>query len=519
MFEFVWIRRHATFRRTLMPALLALVGVFTACAPVGPNFETPRAPVNPLWSEMGGDEFVDEPQPTVKWWQVFNDPVLNQLIEKAHQNNNNLRIAGLRVLEARAALGIATGSQYPQTQFAFGDVTAFRADDVNSVQYNIGLTSSWEIDFWGKFRRGVESADAAMLASIASFDDVLILLTAQVADTYTTIRTTEEQLEIANENIEIQRRSYNIVDVLFRNGESAELDALQARTLLLSTEAAIPQLEALLRQAENALSTLLGEPPGRIGALLGDQGELPAVPVRVAVGIPADTLRQRPDVRQAEMQSMAQNAQVGVARAGLYPSFSITGSLGLSTAGAPGESDLGQLFNSESFTYGIGPSFTWPFFNYGRLENNVRVQDARLQQSLFQYREIVIQAAREVEDAMAGFHGTQAQAEVLLEAVQSARRSAKLAILRYTEGFSDYQRVLDAQQALFTQQERYVINKGNEVRSLVSLYKALGGGWQTLDVEFVDEETRATMEERTNWGDMIEPSRSATMNQAAPDEI
>lgn len=507
------------WRAPLTPAILALAGVFTACAPVGPNFETPEAPINPLWSEMGGDEFVSEPGDEVRWWHSFNDPVLNQLIARARRNNNNLKIAGLRVLEAQATLGIATGNQYPQTQFAFGDATAVRANDLNSVQYTVGLTSSWEIDFWGKFRRGVESADAGFLASIASFDDVLILLTAQVADTYATIRTTEEQLEIANENIGIQRRSYDIVDVLFRNGESSELDALQARTLLLSTEAAIPQLEALLRQAENALSTLLGEPPGRVGALLGDEGKLPAIPERIAVGIPADMLRQRPDVRQAEMQSMAQNAQVGVARAGLYPSFSITGSLGLSTAGAQGETDLGQLFNSESFTYGIGPSFTWPFFNYGRLENNVRVQDARLQQSLFQYRETVIQAAREVEDAMAGFHGTQAQAIVLLEAVQSARRSAELSILRYTEGFSDYQRVLNAQQALFTQQERYVINKGNEVRNLVAIYKALGGGWQTPEVEFVGEDTRATMEGRTNWGDMIEPSRSATMNEIASEEL
>jgi len=504
-------------RRTLTPALLALVGAFTSCAPVGPDFVAPEVSVNPEWSGTGGDELVAESPESAKWWESFNDPVLDQLIERAHRNNNNLKIAGLRVLEARAALGIATGRQYPQTQAAYGDVTAVRANDINSVQSNLGVAASWEIDFWGKFRRGVESADASFLASIASFDDVLVLLTAQVADTYAIYRTIEEKLEIARVNIDIQQRSYDIVDVLFRNGESSELDVGQARTLLLSTEAAIPQLEAQQRQAENALSALLGEPPGQLAGLLGGEGKLPDIPDRIAVGIPADTLRQRPDVRQAEMLSMAQNAQVGVARAGLYPSFSLVGSFGLSSSNDSSTIDLGQLFDSESITYGIGPSFSWPFFNYGRLENNVRVEDARLQQALFQYRETVIQAAREVEDAMTGFRGTQQQAIILDDAVRSARRSADLSMLRYKEGFSDYQRVLDAQQALFTQQERNVTTQGNEVRSLVAIYRALGGGWQTQDVEYVDDNTRTIMEDRTDWGDMIESTRPSLIEERPPE--
>ena len=509
-------RRDCVSWRRILPLVSAFVVV--ACAPVGPDFVAPEVSVNPEWSGTGGDEFVAESPNSAKWWESLNDPVLDQLIERAHRNNNSLKIAGLRVLEARATLGIATGRQYPQTQAAFGDVTAVRANNNTTVQRNLGIAAAWEIDFWGKFRRGIESADASFLASIASFDDVIILLTAQVADTYAILRTTEEQLDIARDNIAIQQRSFEIVDVRFRNGESSELDVGQARTLLLSTEAAIPQLEAQQRQAQNALSALLGEPPGQLAGLLGSKGKLPDVPDQVAVGIPADTLRQRPDVRQAELLSLAQNAQVGVARAGLYPSFSLVGSFGLSTSDDAGSVNLGQLFNTDSITYGIGPSFSWPFFSYGRLENNVRVEDARLQQALFQYRETVIQAAREVEDAMAGFYGSRQQAFILNDAVESARRSADLSMLRYTEGFSDYQRVLDAQQALFTQQERYVITRGNEVRSLVTVYKALGGGWQAQDIEYVDENTRAVMEDRTDWGDLIESTRPGQTNEMPPKE-
>jgi outer membrane protein TolC len=229
-------------------------------------------------------------------------------------------------------------------------------------------------------------------------------------------------------------------------------------------------------------------------------------------------LRQRPDVRRAELQAMAQNAQVGVAKAGLYPSFSISGSLGVAAAGNTDttrtmESGIGELFRSESVTYAVGPSFVWPFLNYGRIKNNVRVQDARLQQALVQYRESVIQAAREVEDAMVAFVGRQQQDAILIETVQSARRSSELSMIRYQEGFADYQRVLDAQQALFGQQQRYVQNKGLAIQSLISVYKALGGGWQTAGDGFVDEATRLEMEKRTNWGDLLDADRSNISEQ------
>jgi len=386
------------------------------------------------------------------------------------------------------------------------------------VQYNLGANASWEIDFWGRFRRGIESADANLLASIASYDDTLVLLTAQIADTYTVVRTTEEQLRIARENLALQERSYEIVDVLYRFGANNELDVQQAQTLLLSTRASIPSFEITLRQAHHALATLLGLPPTDLTRMLGGEGKIPEIPVAIPVGVPADMLRQRPDVRRAELLAMTQNAQVGVAKADLYPSFSINGSLGLAAAGGTGTTRTGnsgftELFRTDSLTYAIGPSFTWPFLNYDRIKSNIRVQDARLQQSLVQYRETVIQAAREVEDSMVAFVGSQRQDEILVDTVESAKRSTELSMLRFQEGFADYQRVLDAQQALFSQQQRYVSNKGFAVRSLIAVYRSLGGGWQTTGGEFVDEATRQEMQQRTDWSDWLESDRTTISEQ------
>ena len=462
----------------------------------------------PGWTEQPAFG-LDPSTPVVSdWWTLFNDPVLNSLVETALLRNNSLEIAGLNVLEARAQLGVAVGAQYPQSQFAQGSVTYISPSEntgttTNFWQYGIGANIAWEADFWGRFRRGIESADAAYLASIAGYDQALVLLTAQVVDTYILIRSFEEQLRIAKENAAIQKRSYDIASVLFRNGQDSELDMQQANTLLLSTLATIPALEVSIKQAENALSILLGQAPGSVQGLIG-HGPIPALPEDLSIGLPADMLRRRPDVRQAEWLAMSQNALVGLAEADLYPSFSLTGSIGLS-AGSPGNSSFGELFSSDAMTFSIGPSFVWPFLNYGRIRNTIRVQDARLQQALVNYRETVLQAARETEDAMTAYVGARQQADILKKTVVSAERSNELSTLRYSEGFSDYQRVLDAQQALFTQQQRLVTNTSETVRNVVSLFKALGAGWEgRAEYPFIDAETMEEMQQRTDWGDLME---------------
>ena len=502
------IARRINLRRMAVPAVAALA--VAACAPVGPDFVRPDVELNPSWLEEELDAFENDAADLTEWWRTLEDPVLDKLIETAYQQNNALRIAGLRVLESQARLGIATGNRYPQVQVLAGDASAVGTSktgadsdtrDLSFTQYNLAATLSWEMDFWGRFRRGIEAADASLLASIADYDDLLVLLTAQVADIYTIIRATEEQLKLAQESVDIQQRSYDIVQVLYRNGESSELDALQAKTLLLSTQTVIPSLEATISQSKNALSVLLGMPPRDIDDLLG-AGSLPQVPETIAVGVPANLLRQRPDVRKAELQALAQNALVGVAEANLYPSFSLNGTLGFSSTDFD-DDDLGDLFSSDAVSYVAGVSFVWPFFNYDRIRNNVRVEDARLQQALIAYQETVIQAAGETENALTFHVSTLKQDRILQEGVVAAGRSADLSLLRYQEGFADYQRVLNAQQSLFGQQQRYAANRGDIVRSLIAIYRSLGGGWQT-NRQYIDESTRQQMEQRTNWGELLD---------------
>jgi NodT family efflux transporter outer membrane factor (OMF) lipoprotein len=499
--------------------IISLAALACGCAPVGPDFVRPDVPTNPAWLEAELDRFDPDAPDLAEWWRKLNDPVLDQLIELALAQNNNLRIAGLRVVEAQAALNIARGNQYPQQQVLAGDATAVGASesgantaagDLEFTQFNLGASFSWEIDFWGRFRRGVEAADASLLASIADFDDVRLLLIAAVADAYVAIRATEEQLRLARESVAIQQRSYDIVRLLYDNGEKSELDALQAETLLLSSQATIPGLESTLQQTRNALSVLLGLPPVDLEEGMVGEGLLPSLPDNVAVGIPANLLRQRPDVRSAELQAMAQNAVVGIANANLYPSFSLNGFLGLSAAGntdttRTGDSGIGELFRADSLTYSVGPAFVWPFLNYGRIRNDIRVQDARLQQALIAYRETVLQAAREVEDAMIALDRAIEQDLLLGRTVSVAERSADISMLRYSEGFADYQRVLNAQQSLFGAQQRYAANRGAVLSNYVALFRSLGGGWQTTGPRsFVDDVTQQQMEERTNWGDLLE---------------
>jgi len=488
-------------------ASLTLAG----CAAVGPDFVQPGVPIPDAWESVDDAGLKATHYELVEWWEVFNDPVLDQLVDIAQQQNYSLELAGLKVLESRAQLGIAVGTQYPQQQVTAGGVTQIspseNAGQGNTAfsQYDLGASLAWEMDFWGKFRRGIESADASLAASIANYDEAMVLVTAQVVSNYVTIRILEEQLRIAYENLKLQQRSYDIAEVLYRNGQDSELDVQQAKSLLLGTQATVPDLKTQLSLSQNALNTLLGQTNGYVEKLIVN-GPIPDVPKEVAVGIPADLLRRRPDLRQAELQAVAQNAQVGVATADLYPSIALSGSLGVVSisrdVGGGGSSDL---FSSDSLSYNAGASFTWPVLNYGRIRNNIRVQDAKLQQAIVSYQQTVLDAAQEVDDAMVSLAGAQAQKVILHDAVEAARRSNELSMLQYKEGFSGYQRVLDAQKSLFSQQNRYAASQGQAVQSLVQLYKALGGGWEVREGRpFVNENTLTVMRERTNWGDILD---------------
>jgi NodT family efflux transporter outer membrane factor (OMF) lipoprotein len=354
----------------------------------------------------------------------------------------------------------------------------------------------WELDFWGRFQRGIESADAAFFASIANQQDVQVLVSAQVADLYFAYRTTQGRIGIAHENAAIQKRSFEITQRIFNSGGDSELDLQQAKTQYLATLATIPQLESTLIQTRNALSALLGRAPGDLPELAGPEYKLPGIEAVGIQEIPASLLTRRRDIRTAAWQVAAQSAQIGIAEADYYPAISLLGAIGWSGSSLSGSPTVGNL--------GIGPALIWNIFDYGRIENNVRVQDARLQQLIEQYQETVLQAAREIDDTAIGVVKTAEQQEILDQSVIAARRALEIANTRYREGYSDFQRVLDAQRALFVQAESQLINQGSHISSVIGLYKGLGGGWEQTPVEqLIPEEVRRTMQERSDWGNLL----------------
>ncbi|HSI53030.1 MAG: TolC family protein [Ramlibacter sp.] len=488
--------------------VLAAAALLAGCTTVGPNFERPRATWLDAWT--GGslktlNEDARVPRATSvspEWWTHFRDPVLNQLIAEAHRVNPTVRTAGLRIMEARAQLGIAGSALYPQAQQVTGQALwagekRSGASDTSAGTFNAGFQIGWEIDFWGKFRRGVEAADANYFASIAQYDDLQVLMAAQVASLYSSIRTTEVRLVIARQNTAILKRSLDITEVLFKGGAESELDVQQAKALYLGTLSSIPQLESALRQTQNALGILLARAPGPLPEMATNTSAIPTAPVEAVVDIPADLLRRRPDIRAAELQMAAQSALIGVSVADLYPSISLVGLVGLSAttlSGAP------RVFN-----WGLGPNLVWNVFDHGRLTNTVLVQDARFQQLYEVYQDSLLRAAREVDDAAVGYVRTGEQILLLAEAVKAAQRSLDIANVQYREGLVDFERVLDSQRVLFTQQDALVTSRGALVQNLISLYKAMGGGWeQGRTRPVLDDATRETMGRRSDWKGLLE---------------
>jgi len=498
--------------------LLLLGGVMAAllggCALVGPDFHKPEAPKLKDWTSA--DPVISRDRIDVRnWWTVFNDPVLNDLIEQAYQQNPTLQMAGLRIFEARARLGITEGSIFPQTQQATGSASKNRISKTGRgfipgigmgntfSNYQLGFDVGWELDFWGRFRRGIESAEASLNASVADYDAALVTLTAEVARAYVNIRTLQARLALARDNIALQEKSLNIARIRFKHGATTELDVQQARANLAETRALVPVLYGTLRQAMNALSLLLGQVPGELKL---PDGGIPVPPQEVIAGIPADLLRRRPDVRRAEFLAASQNAQIGVAESDLYPHFSLLGSIGLQSS--TGALTTGNLVNAtaDSLTYGIGPSFSWKILNYGRVRNNIRVQDARYQQTLVNYHDTVLRAYREVEDNMIAFSQSQKERVFREHGAQAARRSAELANIQYREGSTDFQRVISSEREMVTQQDKKTRTQGDVALHLISIYKALGGGWALREGKSpISQKNRDAMAARTNWGDMLAP--------------
>lgn len=488
-------------------------GLLTACK-VGPDYSRPDAAVNETWQGVPGEQ----PEHIADWWDTFDDPVLTTLVRRAMAQNLSLRAAGLRVLEARAARGVSVGRFFPQTQEAFGSVgnrqisanDAITGGDRAFATDELGLQAAWELDFWGKFRRGIEAADAQLLASVADYDAVLVALAADVATNYIIIRSLEERLVYATANVQLQSETLKLTEARFRAGAVSELDVSTARSTLANTQALIPDLENSLRQTKLALCLLLGQTPSDLEwetmPAPGHAEAVPEAPARIALGVPADLLRRRPDVRAAERFAAAQSARIGEATADLYPRISITGSTGFvsSTYENARGPQLGNVFDANSFAGFIGLSVNWPILNYGRIESNIRIRDAQYEQAVAAYQDSVLRAASEVESGLSDFLKSQERTTRLTEAVSASKRSAELSLIQYRAGAVDFIRVNTAQSDLVQQQDNLVSARAAIALGAVRTYRALGGGWESrVGEEFVDQDTAERMRARTDWGDVM----------------
>jgi len=469
--------------RFVVPLLAAGVFLLTGCITVGPDYERPEVEAPDAWHSFALEGLSKGEAALQTWWQLFNDPMLNGLIVRAAEANLDLELALWRVEEARSLRGVAAGPRAPQVDFAgessrsqpsesgpLGDLAPEEGfDAANLHDYSVG--AAWELDLWGRVRRSIESADAAVEASVEDYRDVLVSLLAEVALSYVDVRSYQERIRLAEANVEAQQATLKLTQDRFKAGLVSGLDVAQAESILANTESLIPVLETSLQLALNRLAVLLGLPPGALHDELGEAQPVPTEPPEVTVGLPADLLRQRPDVRRAERQLASQTARIGIATADLYPTFSLAGFIGMQAV------DGGDLLSGDSVTWGVGLPIRWNLFAGGRIRSQIRVEAARTEQSLVVYERAVLAALEEAEGAMIAYEQELIRRSKLTESVDATQRSLDLVMTQYRAGLTDFQNVLDTQRSLLNRQDELAASRGQVVKNLVGLYRALGGGW------------------------------------------
>ncbi|MGI9304558.1 MAG: efflux transporter outer membrane subunit [Gammaproteobacteria bacterium] len=455
--------------------------VLTACTTVGPDYEPPKeideSPTQWTGELEGGLTAADlDPQTLTQWWKTLEDPTLNSLVERAIAANLDLRTAEAQLRQARAQRGVAGSAQFP-TIDAAGSATRSGTGSTTTELYSTSFDAGWELDLFGGTRRAIEASDADLQAAQETRRDVLISVLAEVALNYAELRTFQSQLAVARENLRNQEESQAIVQAQFDAGAVTELDLSQATANVERTRSEIPQLEQNVDRAMNRLAVLIGQPPGSLHAELKAPQALPTPPVQVAVGVPAETLRRRPDVRVAERRLAAETARIGVATAELYPKFTLSGTIGLEAL------SLSNLTSSDSQTFRIGPGFRWNIFDGGRARQRIEVQDAVQEQAMIAYEASILKALEDVENAITAYTQEQLRYRSLNESAQAAERAATIAKTRYDAGASDFLTVLDSERTVLGAQSSRAASEGTIVSNLIRLYKALGGGWTPEEPE------------------------------------
>lgn len=453
---------------------------------VGPNYAAPEAPVAEQWIDSADSHVKSGSYDLSHWWTVFNDDVLNSLIQEAYQQNLTLREAGFRVLQARYQLAIAKGTIFPQQQIALGSYkhtqgvggSSSNVPTVNQLAFDnwsTGFNLAWELDFWGRFRRAILGAEAQLDRSVEDYDAVSVTLLGDVATYYIQMRVAEQQIKWTKENVKIQKGSSDAIHekVLAGALNMTDIDDNQLLAQLRSTEAQIPLLQIFQRQAANRICILLGMPPEALEKRVGSK-DIPMLKPDIAVVIPAQLLQRRPDVRRAEREVAAQAQQIGIAQAALYPAISISGTMGYSAA------QFGDLFSNKAFNGSVGPSFQWNVLNYGRLVNNVGFQDAKFQEIVVTYQQTVLQAGEEVENGIISFLHSQERAQFLGQSVEASKMAADTLMAQHVGGVLgvDINRLATLQQDLVTRQDALAQARGQIALGLIQVYRGLGGGWE-----------------------------------------
>jgi multidrug efflux system outer membrane protein len=467
--------------------IVALLALLAGGCAVGPNYHQPALSTPAHWGEplKGGE--TNSPASVADWWKNFHDPELDSLIARATKSNLNLKIAKARVREARAEYGVAVGSLWPTVDAAGGYARQRQSKNQpvlsslpmppgvpfeNNV-YQAGFDASWEIDIFGGKRRAVEAAQAQVAAAQFGERDVLVSLLGEVARNYVDARGYQRQLEIARENIRAQEQVLAITQNRFTNGLATDLDVQQAATLLATTRAAVPTLETALQASIHRLGVLLGQPPEALQTELATVAPIPAAPPTVPVGLPSELLLRRPDVAQAERQLAAATANIGVAKADLFPKFYLTGIGGFQGVSAD------EWFTGKSQFWSVGPAVQWRIFDAGQIRANIRVQNARQEQALAAYEQTALSAFEDVENALVAYANEQVRRRSLEDAVQSSQKSLRLANQLYASGLANFINVLDAERSLYQAQDALVQSDRTVSTDVIALYKSLGGGWES----------------------------------------
>ena len=446
---------------------------------VGVNYSPPNMVVPDAWHHRLTGDLHSGSSSLESWWKKFNDPTLNKLIDRTRKANPDLKLAYERVTEARAARGVARSQLFP-TINAGGDLVRSRSSESllgpvppagkTSDYWATGFDAGWEIDFFGGVRRSIESAGASAEAVEEAYRDITVSLLAEVAINYVEFRTLDERIRVAQENIANQRDSVTLTRDRLDAGLAPELDVSQAETILATSEALIPALREARTLAKNRLSTLLGGYPGSIDSWLGSSRGIPVPNRSAGVGIPADLIRSRPDIRQAERQLAAQTARIGVAEAELYPRFTLAGSFEFQAA------NPSDLLDANSRAYSFGPSFRWNIFSAGRIKNQIAIEESRTKQAYLSYESTVLRAVEDVENNLSTVANERERLGMLDRAVNSASKTVSLVKDNYREGLVDFQNVLDAERTIFSTEDQAATSRGRIASGYISLYKSLGGG-------------------------------------------